>query len=153
MAFKYIVWKLKVGTVNECLVICFTCGFVSPTFRPLAVIEETRFESVARLWCLTWNQLMNIYRYLVGGLVAMFCFSIYWELPTDFHILQRGGSTTNQRSFCVLLTCAERRDMGELLWIIYLLNGLEQTYQAVDGRIWWAYVFFLVLNVGNGSYQ
>ena len=32
--------------------------------------------------------------YLVGGLVAIFYFPIYWEfliIPPDFHIFQRGG--------------------------------------------------------------
>jgi hypothetical protein len=54
---------------------------------------------------------------LVGGLDHEFYFSIYWEIlgriiPTDFHIVQRGRSTTNQinnlRGFC--------SEHGDFLW-------------------------------------
>ena len=45
---------------------------------------------------------------LVGGLDHEFYFSIYWEIliPTDFHIFQRGRSTTNQKTFDLKLGIA-----------------------------------------------
>ena len=65
------------------------------------------------------HDLGNLQMMLVGGLVAILYFPIYWESSSQLtNIFQRGGPTTNQDGFSHLVFFSEVEPLGESRWIL-----------------------------------